>query len=419
MFIFAEEVLRRTEAALEAGDGEGDDSGQKTRKRSLSEIAEHMSPHSQSSAKRKYQRLRQELENTTVWSRQKTNTGRLDPIAQFALKLTDLYDGPLLHAHGPFMREIHTLVRREEVDLPNIDALVRQLEQYTGVVAFDDAGQATIPSRLDPVVLKVMQHSQVLQHLVDAAFHPTTRFAEREISRKVCWLLTVACAIHEPDPTSVYEAITSAVAITKEVDDMSFGLAVSEQPVRLTALMDIPVVSMCVLRWIECTVMDPSFPGKSAYASVAPVFLHFLVAATEKHSLQRPVVFRILKVFLTQSNEGSDQVDSAKVMDVRRDAMECVIYLMSSGFVVRVLDFLIDAISTFDQTLIRHFLVMVTSEAQPPYSHAFTVRMAKILATNSVKKAVSSRNFHPEHRKLLQAFIDRLDLSGAVSDDAF
>src|SRR5690606_15751219 len=134
---------------------------------------------------------------------------------------------------------------------------------------------------------------------------------------------------------------------------------VSEQPVRLTALMEIPVVSMCVLRWVECTVMDPMFAAKSAYASVAPVFLHFLVAATQKHALQRPVVFRLLKVFLTQTNEGSDQIDSAKVMDVRRDAMECLIFLMTSGFVVRVLDFLVDTISTFDQTLIRHFLAMI------------------------------------------------------------
>ena len=64
----------------------------------------------------------------------------------------------------------------------------------------------------------------------------------------------------------------------------------------LVGLMDRPVVSMCVLRWIRDLVEDSAFTATAGFVALSPALLQLVATAQELYPLQRPDCFDILKV---------------------------------------------------------------------------------------------------------------------------
>jgi hypothetical protein len=237
--------------------------------------------------------------------------------------LTALADYNLVQLHGPLMSELLSVLRNNNLDALSVERIYDsvfsklihdpQNSEFTNLPAILDEIDL---SAMDTEVLRILQYPQVLQLFTDAAFHPQKRSLDTQHAKQVCALLCIA-VICEPEYTStavgkptaayIFGQLVEAASILKTIDSTTFGLAASNAPEHLAELMCTPVASACVLRWVECVVLDTTFTSKPAYLSMAPVLLHLLVTAISLHPLQRPPAFNVLKLILTLS-DTSEQV---------------------------------------------------------------------------------------------------------------
>lgn len=123
---------------------------------------------------------------------------------------------------------------------------------------------------------------------------------------KYLYILAYAISIHDDKSTgepclkefqNTKKAIETAHMICSRASVSHAELQV-EVPT-LFECMKIPIVSMGVIRWVEHTLIDPTFFEEAAESS--SLFLVLLDEATSCHTLQHPYILELLKKLI----EGS------------------------------------------------------------------------------------------------------------------
>lgn len=80
-----------------------------------------------------------------------------------------------------------------------------------------------------------------------------------------------------------------------------------------------------------------------------------------------------------------------------------MVFMVTSGYVLPVLEFVFLNTVELDQALLRNFLTMLFARVAPPYSAPFVVALAKILTHPKVQNAVKS--CPQEFKTKLSAFV--------------
>ena len=362
----------------------------------------------------KVRRLRQELEGAAIWT-DLTDGVRLNATSQFALCLSGIYapaSAPTANssAEAVVVFELADLLRTNEMSAGHAQRLC---QQYLSLSSKEDVDSANVTAehlRSLPAPLHLLRHPQVLKLSVDALIHPLRSMGS---PARVATLLALAC-VHDDGSSDLVGMVTqarrqggpapmdaatlearaqevatlradllTACTLCGDIIRMAYGNADYDKALQLVELVRQPCVSMAVIRWMDYHVTSGPLVSSAALLTVLPIFFQLLVAAIERHPLQRPDSFAVLRAVLSISSLASSNDDSSSkhfawgvrenytIMNVHEDCLECITVLMGSGFCVIPMQFLLSKVEVFDIALLRRTLRLLLSSARPPFSKAF------------------------------------------------
>ena len=166
----------------------------------------------------------------------------------------------------------------------------------------------------------------------------------------------------------------------KKVDVQSDVEAGAEQA------MAIPVVSSGLILWMESLIATQHFSEDTGNVLRDQInsLLYLAQITIERHPDQRPAVLAFLRGLVTMPT-GKDR---GATMDVKRDAVQCLVHLMSTGFCLPVLDLMLQEAGSLDQGLLRAFLLHLASIAGGPFSSEFVVSLTALLSHDAMVKSL-------------------------------
>ena len=390
-------------------------------------------------ATRKYRRIRQELEKAS-WETAEQGVGGAgaNPLersnrSRFVHKLSAWQkEAPLTpaEAQDPVAKE-----RRQQL----LDVL---LAVFSARRLFDEALDVLLATYVDATVLfkekekeeeesdeedelarvqgplAFLRHPQLLDLLVKAVFDPKTRFDTPERRASACKVLTVAStalldgSVDREEADALYDGLRQASNLLADEEMLRWNMCFSAMPPTLKGLLkQHPVVAMGFLHWLRVTIQDPEFHNSRQFNEVMQVFMRLLQFLVVERPLHQPAVFAALKALLTLKPTES----SFNIIKMKRQALQCCVFLMSHGFVLPVLSFFHHILPDLDHALVRHFMGLTLVAAQPPYSPVFSRALASLLREVVVSKALRS-NLEDTHKKALVAFIEEVCLKDELEE---
>jgi hypothetical protein len=192
----------------------------------------------------------------------------------------------------------------------------------------------------------------------------------------------------------------------------------------LSRLMQAPMVAFVILHWIEyCTASDEMSDitaihtsnmlveiSFSAYLNYVPLFYELIVQASLYDSTQQPAkkathpyTFKVLSSVLSKLMNSNTATFDSELMEnnnelvqkLVRDGCECLIYLMSLGYALAPLQFIIDSIESLDADVVRFIVANLLSSIKQPFSVIFLTKLHELLTRDSVSKALAKKeNFN-------------------------
>ncbi|TYZ57122.1 hypothetical protein PybrP1_009528 [[Pythium] brassicae (nom. inval.)] len=248
----------------------------------------------------------------------------------------------------------------------------------------------------DPIVLRSLldplfnPSESISAHFADncislLAYAASTR-DERSILQPSESKATFHVDVDEDGIQQTKTALSEASAICKSDNTLGYNMNQSGVVERLTAAMRVPVVSMGVLHWLEVTLTSPAFFNSTLLHICFPSLLFILEASIKLHTSQWPIAFRVLVTSLRLHPD----VNPVKALELKRESLRSMVFMVTSGYVLPVLEFVYLNTVELDQALLRNFVTMLFVRVAPPYSSKFVGALAKILMHPKVQNAVKS-----------------------------
>eukprot|EP00941_MAST-03F_sp_MAST-3F-sp1_P003644 g3644.t1 len=168
----------------------------------------------------------------------------------------------------------------------------------------------------------------------------------------------------------------------------------------LKGLISHPAVSVGVLHWIEIAWLSPRSSSNSTIhlSNLLPIFLGLLREISNRHVLQRGLVFDILcAAFLLPLKE----LDAVKVLKSKQKILtQLVLFMEHPGFGLSVLRFISERAADTDHALLRYFLKNLMDLAAPPYGKEFSKAVLRLLKCKWMRQAMMT-----SQSKLYQNFV--------------
>ena len=174
----------------------------------------------------------------------------------------------------------------------------------------------------------------------------------------------------------------------------------SEVVDKLILAMSVPVVSMGVLHWLEVILTSPGFFSSTPLHICFHSLLRILKASIKLHLAQWPISFGVLVTSLRLHPENNP----VKALELKRETLRCMVYMITSGYVLPVLEFIFTNTLELDQALLRNFITMLFARVAPPFSPKFSAALTKILTHPKVQTAIKS--CPAESKMKLRDFVD-------------
>lgn len=241
--------------------------------------------------------------------------------------------------------------------------------------------------------LAFLRHPRLLEVLVRAIFDPKDRLDTETRRASACQVLAVAStaledgSVDREEADALYGGLRQASALLADEEMLRWNMCTSGMPPVLKGLLRAhPVVAMGFLHWLRVTIQDPEFHNSRQFNEVMHVFMRLLQFLVLERPLHHPAIFEALKALLTLKPTES----SFNIIKMKRQALQCCVFLMSHGFVLPVVAFFHENLAEMDHALVRHFLGLTLVAAQPPYSSVFVCALASLLRETVVSKALRS-----------------------------
>jgi negative elongation factor C/D len=176
------------------------------------------------------------------------------------------------------------------------------------------------------------------------------------------------------------------------------------------------VVSIGIMKWIELTILDPSYFKINSDSS--PIHLFILDEIVNCHSIQHDRVLNLLiKVFeynfsdldhLIQvslnffKGEGIFILSKFK-LQLKKTILDRMVHLMSRGHVIQTVKYINKCWKQQDTdiSLIRHFVIEVLDMIGPPYSHEFINLFLPLINNENINSSLKA-----EEEKSIKDFIN-------------
>nr|KAF7423547.1 hypothetical protein H0235_008830 [Vespula pensylvanica] len=232
-------------------------------------------------------------------------------------------------------------------------------------------------SAAEPPSIELLRNPQFLELLVDALFKPGVK-VNPEHKSKYIYLLAYAASVCEVSAkkgntrkVNKDELKTTIQAIEKVHNICNINKGSTELIAELQTLYQcirFPVVSVGVIRWVECTVTEPSY--FKLCTEHCPVHLALLDEVVVCHSLLHPKVLQLL-VQLFESKQ--DELEILVQLEMKKMLIDRMVNLLSRDCVVPVVCYIKQCWQRGDTdvSLIRYFVTEVLEAIAPPYTAEF------------------------------------------------
>lgn len=233
-------------------------------------------------------------------------------------------------------------------------------------------------STSDPPPVDLIRIPQFLELLIDALFKPGSKI-NQEHKSKYIYLLAYASSVCDnwnfkrgtrkslnkeelKGTTQAVEKVHSICSISKGSTELIAELGTLYQCIRF------PVVSVGVIRWVECEVSDPMFFSLST--EYCPVHLALIDEVVTCHPLLHQ---RVLELFIQLFEKHYDSLEILAQLEIKKMLLDRLVNLLSRGYVIPVVKYIKSCWEKTDTdiSLIRYFVSEVLDTISPPYSAEF------------------------------------------------
>ncbi|XP_074034316.1 negative elongation factor complex member TH1 [Leptinotarsa decemlineata] len=229
----------------------------------------------------------------------------------------------------------------------------------------------------DPPPIDLIRTPQFLELLIDSLFKPGVKL-NPDYKPKYIHLLAYASSVSEVQPKKGQKRISNkdelqaTVRAIETVHNICNGnKGSSELIAELSTIyqsLKFPVVSIGIIRWVECTVTEPSY--FKLCTEHTPIHLALLDEVVTLHPLLHNQVLDLL-IRLFESKQ--DDLEILVQLEMRKMVLDRMVNLLCSGFVVPVVKYIKQCWQKGDTdiSLIRYFVTEVLETIGPPYSSEF------------------------------------------------
>lgn len=229
----------------------------------------------------------------------------------------------------------------------------------------------------DPPPIDLIRTPQFLELLVDSLFKPGVKL-NPDHKPKYIHLLAYASSVSELQQKKGQKRISNkdelqpTIRAIETVHNICNGnKGSSELIAELSTIyqsLKFPVVSVGIIRWVECTVTEPSY--FKLCTEHTPIHLALLDEVVTSHPLLHNQVLNLL-IKLFESKQ--DELEILVQLEMRKMVLDRMVNLLCSGCVVPVVKYIKQCWQRGDTdiSLIRYFVTEVLETIGPPYSSEF------------------------------------------------
>ncbi|KAF6200522.1 hypothetical protein GE061_004965 [Apolygus lucorum] len=244
----------------------------------------------------------------------------------------------------------------------------------------------------EPPPIELIRIPQFLELLVDALFRPGMKL-NPEHKPKYVYLLAYATSVSETLPNKKSggksclnkdDLKQTMNAIDKAHNICSTSKGSTELIADIGAIyhcIKFPVVSIGIVRWVEVTVMEPSYFKLSTEHT--PIHLALLDEVVANHPLLH---HSILSLFVKLFESKQDELEILVQLEMKKMLIERMVNLLSRGCVVPVVKYIKTCWQRGDTdiSLIRYFVTEVLEAIAPPYSCEFVTLFLPIVENEEI-----------------------------------
>ncbi|KAG8259776.1 beta ketoadipyl CoA thiolase, th1 [Homalodisca vitripennis] len=238
---------------------------------------------------------------------------------------------------------------------------------------------------LEPPPLDLIRTPQFLELLVDSLFKPGVKL-NPEHKPKYIYLLAYAASVFELGKKSLNkdELKMTMQAVEKVHTICSTTKGSTELIAELNTLyhcIRYPVVSVGVVRWVECTVTEPSY--FKLCTEHTPIHLAVLDEVVTCHPLLH---HKVLQLFIQLFESKQDELEILVQLEMRKMLLDRMVNLLSRGCVMPVVKYIKQCWQRGDTdiSLIRYFVTEVLEAIAPPYTPEFVQLFLPIVENEEI-----------------------------------
>ncbi|XP_018331168.1 negative elongation factor D [Agrilus planipennis] len=229
----------------------------------------------------------------------------------------------------------------------------------------------------DPPPIDLIRTPQFLELLVDSLFKSGVKL-NPEHKPKYIYLLACAACVCETQVKKgqkrtwnkdELKGTINAIETVHNICNVNKGSSeLMAELVTIYQCLKYPVVSVGIVRWVECTVTEPSYFKLST--EHCPLHMAMLDEVVNLHPLLHNQVLDLL-IRLFESKQ--DELEILVQLEMRKMVLDRMVNLLCAGCVVPVVKYIKQCWQKGDTdiSLIRYFVTEVLEAVGPPYSSEF------------------------------------------------
>ncbi|XP_058790616.1 negative elongation factor D isoform X1 [Phymastichus coffea] len=228
-----------------------------------------------------------------------------------------------------------------------------------------------------PPPVELIRNPQFLELLVDTLFKPGVKINVDHKSKYI-YLLAYAASVYETlirkggqrkiHKDELQPTIQSIEKVHNTCNTNKGSTELIAEVNNLYSCIRFPVVSVGVIRWVECTVTEPSY--FKLCTEHCPIHLALLDEVVSCHNLLHP---KVLKLLIQLFESKQDELEILVQLEMKKMLIDRMVNLLSKGCVVPVVSYIKQCWQRGDTdiSLIRYFVTEVLEAIEPPYSGEF------------------------------------------------
>ena len=389
---------------------------------------------------RKWERLREELEDEMFKPQVTGTTFQRKRRLDVALTMSDLFQRKRRRVDPKHQDETTAALSLTDKDdnENTLDVALSQLltKNSLGIPldkdTIDNVLKFAYGGSTDRIGDLLIKHPTAVKALLGNLFGPSKRIRQLEIRLKCSRLVALAVTASERlaavqchpsttandnskshDENDMSQIILKASQLCEQLENMvSFTVLDSidtntskEGSIgrQLSALcIQHPAVASGVLVWMKELASGSEFVSTASYPTISPCILSLARLISIYHPLTRPVVLEISLIFMSHSNR---EISHRKMESIKEQCLRLMLWLSAQGLVLDVISAL--SWSDMDSALIRYFFMGILEIVQAPLSLSFVRALGGLMLKTSCVDALTSKHF-VEKEQIVQ-LIDMFD----------